>query len=152
MGGGNMKMMGPWNTLTHSHTHTLTHSHTHTLTHSHTHTLTHSHTHTHTHSLTLTHSHSHTHTHTHTHTRGNRASIQSVVDEIKESRRLKIMASSMDLEEGPFGPDPRRSSSSSMGSSALPLPTAEDSILMRLHQLCVDKVATCQPQAIDLNP
>ena len=38
----------------------------------------------------------------------NRSAIQSVADEIKESRRLKIVSSSLDLEGGPFGPDPRR--------------------------------------------
>ncbi|KAJ1488176.1 hypothetical protein T484DRAFT_2133129 [Baffinella frigidus] len=63
-----------------------------------------------------------------------RSAVQSVGEEIKESRRLKIISSTFDPEEGLFGPDPRTME------AALSFADAKDTILGKLHQTCVDKL------------
>ncbi|KAJ1478257.1 hypothetical protein T484DRAFT_1904837 [Baffinella frigidus] len=66
-----------------------------------------------------------------------RSAIQSVAAEIKESRRLHIISSTFDPEEGPFGPDPRRTVYTE---AAFLFSAAKDTILGKLHQVCVDKL------------
>jgi hypothetical protein len=55
--------------------------------------------------------------------------IQNVADEIKESKRLNVVSAHYKLDEGPFGPDPRRTP------DAFSSKTLQDSVLAKLHQV-----------------